>query len=77
MDIGTYVKRTLERLLGARYYIIRPSPAYDDGRLEVLEFKNKFELESWLKGCSDPSQCIPAMKLDIEYKVKMPRGNLK
>jgi len=75
VDIGTFIKRTLERLRGAKYYIIRIDPNYTDARFEVLEFKNKFEVESWLKGCSDPSQCVPAMKLNMDYKITIPRGS--
>jgi len=59
---------TLDDARRCKYLIIRPDPS--TGQLVVEAFKNKFELECYLNGCSNPAECIPALRLDLEYKLK-------
>ena len=56
----------------SKYLILRPDPG--NGDIVVESFKNKFELESYLNGCSNPSECVPLLRLELEcikfYRVK-------
>ena len=62
---------SLEDARKSKYLIIRPNPA--SGEVEVLAFNTKFEVESYLNGCSNPEDCIPAARLDLEYRLKCKR----
>ena len=54
----------------SKYLILRPNPM--TGELEVIPFNTKFEVESYLNGCSNPADCIPAARLDLDvlYRLK-------
>lgn len=56
------------KIHSAKYLIIRPNP--QSGETEVIPCNNKFEVNGFLLGCSNPQDCIVTLRLDLEVRLK-------
>lgn len=58
----------LDEAKKSKYLIIRPNP--QSGLLEVISFNTKMEVEGFMNGCSNPEDCVPTIRLELEYRLK-------
>ena len=68
MAIDDAVRHAVEAVKRSKYLIARPNPA--TGLVELLAFNTKMEVEGYLNGCSNPEDCVPAIRLALEYRLK-------
>jgi len=56
------------KVRNAKYLIIRPNP--QSGETEVIPCNNKFEINGFLLGCSNPQDCIVTKRLALDVRLK-------